>query len=147
MNIYKTELFPYIAGDSLVGKEVLVTIRRVAVENVKGHGGEDERKVLVYFQESGKGLILNKTNAKVIALEYGAETDEWGAKKVILYSERVQAFGETHNAARIKIPAKGHKSADPGPDWDSAPDQDDPDYAAESAQADIDANNAELFGG
>ena len=149
INIYQTELFQYIAGDSLVGKRVAVTIRRVERENVVGHGGKTEPKILVYFQESKKGLILNKTNAKTLGKAFGKMTDGWGGKKVILYSLEVEAFGELHNAVRIDIPEKGQANGNPpapGPDWDSAPGQDDPDYAAESAKADVDAANADLLG-
>ena len=135
MNIYKTDLFPYITGDSLVGKEVPVTIRRVDQENVTGHGGEVERKVVLIFQESPKPLILNKTNAKTIAEAYGPETDNWDGKKVILYSEKLKAFGEMHNATRVKIPKDGGKASAPPAE----------DYAAESAKADQEAAQDELL--
>lgn len=102
MNIYKTPLFKYIAGDSLVGKSVAMTIDRVVVEEVEGQNGKKEDKLVLYFAESAKGMILNKTNAKRIAKLFTGETDEWKGKVVELYTEPVKAFGETHNALRVR---------------------------------------------
>ena len=149
MNIYTTKLFPYVAGDSLVGREVPMTIKSFSPETVTGEHGQEDGYIL-YFNESKKGLILNKTNAKAIAKAYGKETDDWVNRPVILYAERGKWFGEWHEAARVKVPGNGQATKslahDPGPDWDSAPGQDDQDYAAASAKADVDAANADLLG-
>lgn len=101
MNIYKSSLFKYIAGDSLKGKSVPMTIERVVNEDVSNSDGKEEKQVL-YFVESKKGMILNKTNAKRIARLYGPETDEWKGIVIELYTEPVKAFGETHNALRVR---------------------------------------------
>ena len=102
MNIYKSGLFTYIAGDSLIGRPVVLTMNKVVTEPVVGQGGKVEEKLILYFKETKKGLILNKTNAKRIAKLYGGETDSWADKVVELYTEEVKAFGETHNAVRIR---------------------------------------------
>lgn len=101
MNIYKSSLFKYIAGDSLIGKAVPMTMARVVNEDVTGENGTAEKQIL-YFVESKKGMVLNKTNAKRIARLYGPETDEWKGKVIELYTEPVKAFGETHNAIRVR---------------------------------------------
>ena len=101
MNIYKSSLFKYIAGDSLKGKSVPMTIDRVVNEDVSNSDKTEEKQVL-YFVESKKGMILNKTNAKRIARLYGPETDEWKGIVIELYIEPVKAFGETHNALRVR---------------------------------------------
>lgn len=101
MNIYKSSLFKYIAGDSLKGKSVTMTIERVVNEDVSNSDGKEEKQVL-YFVESKKGMILNKTNAKRIARLYGPETDDWKGIVIELYTEPVKAFGETHNALRVR---------------------------------------------
>lgn len=102
MNIYKTNLFKYIAGDSLVGKSVPMTISRIAMEEVEGQNGKKEEKLVMYFAESKKGMILNKTNAKRIGRLFGPETDDWQGNVIELYTEPVKAFGETHNALRVR---------------------------------------------
>jgi len=102
MNIYKTALFKYIAGDSLVGKSVPMTIDRVVEEEVESQNGKKELKLALYFAESAKGMILNKTNAKRIAKLFTGETDSWKGKVIELYTEPVKAFGEIHNALRVR---------------------------------------------
>jgi hypothetical protein len=101
MNIYKSSLFKYIAGDSLKGKSVPMTIDRVVNEDVSNSDKTEEKQVL-YFVESKKGMILNKTNAKRIARLYGPETDDWKGIVIELYTEPVKAFGEIHNALRVR---------------------------------------------
>lgn len=101
MNIYKSSLFKYIAGDSLVGKAVPMTMDRVVNEDVTGESGTAEKQIL-YFVESKKGMVLNKTNAKRIARLFGPETNDWQGKVIELYTEKVKAFGETHNAIRVR---------------------------------------------
>lgn len=102
MNIYKSSLFKYIAGDSLKGKAVPMTIDRVVNENVTGQNDKTEEKQVLYFAESKKGMILNRTNAKRIARWFGPETDDWHGNVIELYTEPVKAFGETHNALRVR---------------------------------------------
>jgi len=101
MNIYKTNLFPYIIGDSLVDKNVTLTMVNVATEKIMTHNNKSEDKLVLYFKESDKGLILNKTNCKTIATLYGPETEDWNGKPITLYSEIVKAFGQEYNAIRI----------------------------------------------
>lgn len=101
MNIYKSSLFKYIAGDSLIGKAVPMTMDRVVNEDVTGESGTAEKQIL-YFVESKKGMVLNKTNAKRIAKLFGPETNDWKGKVIELYTESVKAFGEIHNAIRVR---------------------------------------------
>jgi hypothetical protein len=107
MNIYKSSLFPFIQGDSLVGKPVTLTMKAVKMELVPTKPGEADEKPVLYFKESSKGLILNKTNAKTIAQLYGGETNDWTGKPIELYSERVKAFGQWFNAVRCRGPQNG----------------------------------------
>lgn len=104
MNIYKTNLFPYIAGDSLVQKSVTLTMTHVTEEKLPARNGKEVDKLVLYFQETDKGLVLNKTNCKTIALIYGGETEDWNGKQIELHAERIQAFGQWHNAVRVSMP-------------------------------------------
>lgn len=109
---FKT-LFPslYLGAHDLQGREVVLTIRRVIVEELKTSGGS-ERKPTVYFQETQakaaqtkteeKRLVLNKTNAKAIAKMYGAEVNDWTGKRITVYSASVAAFGEQVDAIRVR---------------------------------------------
>lgn len=104
MNIFKSQrLFPYITGDSLVGKPITLTMAEVKVQPIPNpRTGQPEDKECLYFQETSKPLILIKTTAKMIASLYGGETSDWRGQPLELYAETVQAFGKTHNAVRVR---------------------------------------------
>jgi hypothetical protein len=109
-------LFPskYLKGEDLGGREVTVTIKEMKIEKL-GAGPDKEDKPVLYFERATKSLILNRTNALVIADLYGPETSAWRGKRVTLYSERLRAFGKTHDAIRVKAthPAETPKAAPP----------------------------------
>lgn len=126
MDIYKTELFPYIEGGQLNGKQFELTIKSVSEDELPNHKGLMEKKYVVHFKETEKGLVLNKTNAKTIINLYGRETNDWAGKRVTLYAEKVKAFGEMHNAVRVKAPVAAvpeQSTATPNDDvfWPDAP--------------------------
>lgn len=101
INIFGTGMFPYLEGEEIKGGTLTLTIRDMKTEELKSHKGAKENKEVLYFSESQKGFVLNKTNAKRIAQMYGAMTGEWEGKQITLTTEEVQAFGESHNALRI----------------------------------------------
>jgi len=101
VNIYDTEIFPYLEGEALVGSTLSLTIRDIKIEEMKSHKGQKESKYVLYFKENRKGFVLNKTNAKRIAMLHGPLTAGWEGKQITLCTEEVKAFGETHNALRV----------------------------------------------
>src|SRR5436190_10251476 len=107
MNV--NDLFPskYLKAHDLGGKAFTLTIRAATLEEL-GHGAEKERKLAIAFEKATKMMLLNRTNAMIIASMYGPETDAWKGKAVTVYSARVKAFGAWHDALRIKeqIPAR-----------------------------------------
>lgn len=106
MNIFGTNLFPYLQGDMFKDAgTVNLTMKNVRMVEV-ANGNNKEHKPVLYFHERDKGLILNKTNAKEIAKLYGAETDEWGGKKIGIYAERGRWFGVDGYAIRITSPVE-----------------------------------------
>jgi hypothetical protein len=87
------------------------------VESTKIGG---ERKLVVSFKESARDLICNKTNAKVIALGYGDETDAWIGKKIQIYNDpNVEYAGEKVGGIRVRTP-KG-AAPEPPADFDDGP--------------------------
>lgn len=107
MNV--NDIFPskYLKAHDLGGKSFTLTIRAASLEKV-GHGQEQELKLAIAFEKATKMMLINRTNAMIIASLYGPETDQWIGKAVIVYSARVKAFGAWHDALRIKeqIPAR-----------------------------------------
>jgi len=109
-DIFTTDLFPYLEGEELKGSTLTLTIRDIRREKMKSHKGKEESKWVLCFQETHKGFVVNKTNAKRIAVLHGKMTGGWAGKQITLYTEEVKAFGETHNALRVAvaIPSNGN---------------------------------------
>lgn len=99
MNI--NEAFPsnYIKALDLKGGVARVKIQNVVYETV----GSDQ-KLVMYFENKEKGLILNKTNGMAIAAEFGPETDGWIGATIELFSMKVPFNGQQVDSIRIRIP-------------------------------------------
>lgn len=93
----------YLAALDLAGGDVTATITRIGVEEMKAKGGETEQKPILFFDNGHKPIVMNKTNAKVIAGMYGEETNGWIGKPVTLYAAEVEAFGEMVMAIRVRL--------------------------------------------
>ena len=99
MNIFSTNLFEYLAGEMFLDKngkptEVTLTMKDVKVKEIADGRGGDAEKPVLSFQERDKLLVLNKTNARIIAGLYGPETGDWLGKKVTITGEHGAWFGK-----------------------------------------------------
>lgn len=96
-------LFPskFLKSADLQGRSVIVTIDRVVMENIQSQEGT-ETKPCVYFKESERGMVLNQTNANMLAEDYGDDTDRWVGQKIELYPARVQFGAKMVDAIRCK---------------------------------------------
>ena len=93
----------YLKAADLQGREIVVTIDSVEMANI----GDDEDKLVVYFQGKNKGMVLNRTNANMLTEIAGTdETDEWHDVKIKLYSCRVDFQGRRVDALRVDFPPK-----------------------------------------
>ncbi len=91
----------YIKSSDLGAKRVGAIIDKVTVEKV----GEDQKPV-VWFVGKEKGLVLNKTNANMIAEIAGTdETDDWTDIKIVMYVAKVDYQGRRVDAIRVDYPA------------------------------------------
>lgn len=97
-------MFPhdYICAADLQGKEHELTIKSVSLAALQGEDGKKEQKPIVKFEGREKGMVLNKTNARVIAKRHGPQTTEWAGKKITVYPTTCKAFGETVECVRVK---------------------------------------------
>lgn len=106
-------LFPsqYIKAAELRGKDVPLTIKRVDLANLPLKGTSDTKKRgVIEFQETDKKLVLNRTNADIIARLHGRDTEDWIGKRIALYPAMASFGRETVPAIRIRSkapPAKG----------------------------------------
>ncbi len=97
MNI--NEVFPskYLKASDLQGKKITVTISHVEMDDIG-----DGTKPVLYFAGKDKGLVLNKTNAAVIAHQHSPETDGWKGKEIKLYSAPVSFKGQMVDGLRVE---------------------------------------------
>ena len=101
-----SELFPgkYLKAADLKGREPIVTIDRVEIEKV-GSGDDAKNKPVVYFKDKDRGVVLNVTNATMIAeLAGDDDIDNWGGVEIKLYMAQVEFQGKRGPAIRIAAP-------------------------------------------
>lgn len=127
MNINSAFPSKYLKADD-ADEDLIVTIKGVKMETV-GQGAKAELKPIVFFNEVAKGLVLNKTNAKMIEKIAGdPDTDGWTGTKVRLIATEVEFQGDLVMALRVrdvkKAGAAKKKSADAEQPVD-APDESD----------------------
>ncbi len=75
----------YVKAAEVKGKQIPLTIRTVEMEEMPD---KDERPV-VYFNETQRGMVLNRTNADTIKEAYGSQTEAWTSKPIVLSTIRV----------------------------------------------------------
>ena len=95
------------AEDFEEGQTFILTIASVGMEEL-GQGQKKETKPVAYFLETEKALVLNKTNANVIAQHLGDDTEMWIGKKVAFTTIEVDSFGEIVRAIRVKTKQPAH---------------------------------------
>jgi hypothetical protein len=92
----------YIGSWDLGGKDVTVTISKVIAGELTAQGGRKSKKPIVYFEGKEKGLVLNKTNSKVIAGLYGNDTRQWVGKRIVIYPTTTTMGSDTVDCIRVK---------------------------------------------
>ncbi|MBK6849004.1 MAG: hypothetical protein IPG96_16210 [Proteobacteria bacterium] len=91
MNVKDLISGKYLSAKDMVGQRVLATLDICQIEEFenKNTGGTDSRPV-VYFEDLDQGMVLNKTNLKVLAREFGEETSAWKGKRVLVTTHKVK---------------------------------------------------------
>ena len=83
-------------------KKPLVMERFERMEVFNAQDQTTHKEPTVFFEGIGKGMILNITNLKTLAALYGDQYEEWIGKPVLVEVKEVRAFGDIHQALRIK---------------------------------------------
>lgn len=98
----QTDVFEskYLRAADLGGEIATVTIVNVTMEEV---GQDKEKRPVVYFKGSDKGMILNKTNWSMIVDVTGEDdSDNWTGKSIQIYEGEAMFKGEMVPALRVK---------------------------------------------
>ncbi|MFA6046979.1 MAG: hypothetical protein WC718_18500 [Phycisphaerales bacterium] len=150
MNVY--EVFPskYVRAGDLPERGVTVTMERVTIENLHaGEGRKKEAKPVLWFRKATKGLVLNKTNAFIIADLYGPDMDNWTGHRIELYPTRVDAFGSMQDAVRVRErrfdpqPATATEKVSEIESPEDVLDYDEPEQAADASTGEVEYKQAD----
>lgn len=93
----------YIGAYSLQpGEEKIVEIVTVGRQKVKGSDGK-ETECTVAQLKNEKPFILNKTNCKTLTKVFGTPyIEQWKGKRIIIFADKVKAFGDVVDALRVR---------------------------------------------
>jgi hypothetical protein len=91
----------YLKAADLPAPRLRVTISEFETHEV---GQPKESKLVCFFEEFDKPLILNKTNTKTLLKLFGDDEQAACGKPVDLVVRDVDYNGETHPAIRITAP-------------------------------------------
>lgn len=101
-----SEAFPsnYLKAADLQKRTVTVKIIDVRMEDI-----DSNHKPVLYFDGKDRGLVLNKTNARMIAYQLGDDTDAWVGAEIDLYPTMTSFQGKPVEAIRVNVrpPANG----------------------------------------
>src|SRR5215469_1516722 len=65
---------------------------------------QKEKKLVVWFTNDERGLVLNKTNNRTIRGAFGDAVDGWVGKIIIIFPTMVDMRGKLTPALRVRIP-------------------------------------------
>lgn len=107
MDIMKMGKNPNYLGswdlEDLPNREITLTIEKIVDEKAVANGKEETCTVCYWTDKAYKPMILNVTNKKMICKLYKTkETEKLAGKAVVIGVEQVKAFGDVHDALRIR---------------------------------------------
>ena len=81
------EIYPSktLKANDLQGRTVKVTIENFEVKKF-----ENGNKIILSFTGKEKGMVINKTNADIIASTYGKDPNSWLGKQIEIYAHQTK---------------------------------------------------------
>jgi hypothetical protein len=110
----------------------LTAERKFRIKNVTeeliGAGNDKEKKLVVWFTNDERGLVLNRTNNRTIRGAYGDPIAGWIGKIIIVFPTTVEFRGRMTPGLRVRIPppkqhGKSAALAKPPPPPDPEPEK------------------------
>jgi hypothetical protein len=89
------------AADVQAPKKLL--IKDVIVEEI-GVGQDKEKKLVVRFDNDPRGLVLNKTNNRILRAAFGDDCAGWKGKIIVVYPTTDEFRGRVVPVLRVRIP-------------------------------------------
>lgn len=102
----------WLKAEDLQKRKHKVVIDSLEIVDFQEKNGKKERKVGLILQGKQKGLMLNKTNAKIIATQHGDNMEQWSGKEISIYPTQTDFGGEMVDCIRVEMPVP--EAADDG---------------------------------
>jgi hypothetical protein len=102
-----------------LAREKKFRIKEVTEEEI-GQDRDKTKKLVVWFTNDRRGLVLNVTNNRTVRGAYGDVCEEWTGKIIVVFPTQVDMRGRMTPALRVRIPApraagNGQVAATPPP--------------------------------
>jgi hypothetical protein len=91
----------YFKSDLAAEKKL--RIKNVTEEQI-GMDKDKEQKLVVWFTNDKRGLILNRVNNRTIRSAFGDTVDGWTGKIIVLFPTTAEFRGKMGPALRVRIP-------------------------------------------
>jgi len=93
----------YLSKEDVGEDGAILTIEGFRLETIKTDDG-DEDKIILYFQEDVKPMVVNRTNSQLLKQVTGAKTaGEARGKQIVVYNDpSIQFAGKITGGIRIK---------------------------------------------
>ena len=65
---------------------------------------DKELKLVTWFTDDKRGLVLNRVNNRVIRTAFGDAVDGWTGKIIVIYPTTAEFRGEVKPCLRVKLP-------------------------------------------
>ena len=97
-----SEMFPsrFFRATDIPRRGQTLVITDVSQEEVSD-GETKQTKWALKFKDEDRLLVLNKTNATILAEAFGSDTDRWVDKAVALRTEKVSFGGRMTDGIRV----------------------------------------------
>ena len=96
----------FLKADDFEGERKL-RIKGVTEELV-GAGADKEKKLVVWFTNDERGLVLNRVNNRTFRGAFGDDTAGWAGKVIIIFPMMVEMRGKMVPGLRVRIPPPKH---------------------------------------
>jgi hypothetical protein len=109
----------YVGNWDLLGRDLVVTIARIVPgELAKAGTSKKDKAPIVFFEGKEKGMVLNKTNMKIIGGIVGSfKVKDWLGHAITLYPTTCQFGPNTVDCIRVRpqAPKVRNKATAPPP--------------------------------
>ena len=77
-------------------------------EEAVGTGTDKQQKLVVWFTNDERGLVLNRMNNRTLRSAFGDDTAGWAGKVIIVFPTMVEMRGKMVPGLRVRIPPPKH---------------------------------------